>query len=330
MPDADPLAPLLRLEGVPSAFAAARDGIDALLRDRGLRRTSSDQTAEALLVGAHASAVLEGSTSTLDEVRAGTGDDLAEDAVRVSVHLLSLVPTLRTSPLQAFARLHALASGGAESGRPARRRVPGPPAGPRPAAGRHDRGASAARGGRGPRRPRDGGALPVPQRHRRPGRRAAGAGSPAASTSARCWCRKPGTSRCGRRTSRTCAGTATVARPAWLLAEVRSRGGRQGGRGEPAGAALTEPGHRPSNGANGTGKRTCSARGIRSLKERGAVTDTRKPMATKRAHSTAASGRSRWLAPCRKGRSPRGYPVRVLVFCSSPSVVRRSREAHKP
>jgi hypothetical protein len=52
MPDADPLAPLLRLEGVPSAFAATRDGIDALLRDRGLRRTSSDQYAEALLVGA--------------------------------------------------------------------------------------------------------------------------------------------------------------------------------------------------------------------------------------------------------------------------------------
>ena len=42
MPDADPLAPLLRLEGVPSAFAATRDGIDALLRDRGLRRTSPD------------------------------------------------------------------------------------------------------------------------------------------------------------------------------------------------------------------------------------------------------------------------------------------------
>ncbi len=118
MPDADPLAPLLRLEGVPSAFAASRDGIDALLRDRGLRRTSSDQTAEALLIGAHASAVLEGSASSLDEVRAGAGDGLAEDAVRVSVHLLSLVPTLRTSPLQAFARLHSLASGDAESGRP--------------------------------------------------------------------------------------------------------------------------------------------------------------------------------------------------------------------
>jgi hypothetical protein len=114
----DPLAPLLRLEGVPSGFAAARDGIDALLRDRGLRRTSPEQTAEALLVGAHASAVLEGSTSSLDDLRAGAGDQVAADAVRVSVHLLSLVPTLRTAPLQAFARLHALASGEEDSGRP--------------------------------------------------------------------------------------------------------------------------------------------------------------------------------------------------------------------
>jgi hypothetical protein len=114
----DPLAPLMALEGVPSGFAAARDGIDALLRDRGLRRTTADQTAESLLVGAHASAVLEGSASSVEDVRAGQGDDVAADAVRVSVHLLSLVPTLRTSPLQALARLHALASGAEDSGRP--------------------------------------------------------------------------------------------------------------------------------------------------------------------------------------------------------------------
>jgi hypothetical protein len=114
----DPLGPLLRLEGVPSAFAASRDGIDALLRDRGLRRTTAGQTAESLLVGAHASAVLEGSESSLDSVRAGAGDEIAADAVRVSVHLLSLVPTMRTSPLQALARLHGLASGAEDSGRP--------------------------------------------------------------------------------------------------------------------------------------------------------------------------------------------------------------------
>jgi hypothetical protein len=106
------------MEGVPSAYAAARDGIDALLRDRGLRRTSPEQTAEALLLGAHASAALEGSASTLAEVREGAADEVAADAVRVSVHLLPLVPTLRTAPLQAFARLHALASGTPDAGRP--------------------------------------------------------------------------------------------------------------------------------------------------------------------------------------------------------------------
>ena len=114
MPDAapDPLTWLTELEGVPSAFAAARDGIDALLRDRGLRRTTPDQTAESLLRGAHASGVLEGSTSSLEEVRDGSGDEIAQAAVRVSTGVLGLVPVIGTSPLQAFARLHALAGKG--------------------------------------------------------------------------------------------------------------------------------------------------------------------------------------------------------------------------
>ena len=55
-PSSDPLAALERLEGVPSSYAATRDGIDALLRDRGLRRTSPEQTTESLLRGARASA----------------------------------------------------------------------------------------------------------------------------------------------------------------------------------------------------------------------------------------------------------------------------------
>ena len=59
-----------RAEGVASAFAATRDGIDTMLRDRGLRSTSPDLTGESLMRGAHASAVLDGSASTLDEVRA--------------------------------------------------------------------------------------------------------------------------------------------------------------------------------------------------------------------------------------------------------------------
>ena len=101
---------LVSLEGVPSAFAATRDGIDALLRDRGLRRTSPEQTAASLLRGAHASAVLEGSTSTFEEVAEGAGDAIAVDAVRVSTELLSLVPVLGRAPLQALARIHAVAS----------------------------------------------------------------------------------------------------------------------------------------------------------------------------------------------------------------------------
>ena len=118
----EPLAWLVSLEGVASAFAATRDGIDVMLRDRGLRRTTPDTTAESLLRGAHASAVLEGSSSTLVDVRETGGDAIAQDAVRLSTELLSLVPVLRQSPLQAFARLHALAAAGrlpdAELGRP--------------------------------------------------------------------------------------------------------------------------------------------------------------------------------------------------------------------
>jgi hypothetical protein len=100
------------LEGVPSGLAAARDGIDAMLRDRGLRKTSPEQTGESLLRGAHASAVLEGSSSSLDEVRAGDGDEVALAALRVSTGMLALVPVITTSPSQAFARLHALAGKG--------------------------------------------------------------------------------------------------------------------------------------------------------------------------------------------------------------------------
>lgn len=103
-------------------MAATRDGIDALLRDRGLRRTAPDVTAESLLRGAHASAVLEGSDSTLDAVRIDGGGPMAQAAVRISTELLSLVPTVKTSPVQAFARLHTLAAKGvvddADLGRP--------------------------------------------------------------------------------------------------------------------------------------------------------------------------------------------------------------------
>ncbi len=99
----------MALEGVPSAFASTRDGIDAVLRDRGLRKTHPEDTGQALVMGAHASAVLEGSTSTLEDVVNGRTDEIAQDALRVSTQVLSLVPQVRVAPLQALARLHALA-----------------------------------------------------------------------------------------------------------------------------------------------------------------------------------------------------------------------------
>jgi hypothetical protein len=111
-PLADPLADLAALEGVGSAMAAARDGIDALLRDRGLRRTAPELTTESLLRGAHASAVLDGSRAELDTLRGGDVDQTASAALRVSTELLALVPVLKRSPLQAFARLHTVAAKG--------------------------------------------------------------------------------------------------------------------------------------------------------------------------------------------------------------------------
>ncbi len=118
----DPLADLTRLEGVASAMTATRDGIDALLRDRGLRRTTPELTGESLVRGAHASAVLEGSGSSFEELREGHGDEVAQAAARVSTELLSLTGVLGRSPLQVFARLHTVAAKGVvpdeELGRP--------------------------------------------------------------------------------------------------------------------------------------------------------------------------------------------------------------------
>ncbi len=103
-------------------MAAARDGIDALLRDRGLRRTAPETTGESLLRGAAASAALEGADATLDEVRSGGGGPVALAAVRVSTELLGLAPVLTAAPLQALARIHTLAAKGevadADLGRP--------------------------------------------------------------------------------------------------------------------------------------------------------------------------------------------------------------------
>lgn len=108
----DPFLAAASLEGVPSAFGAARDGIDAVLRDRGLRRSTPEDTARSLLLGAWATATLEGSSYTVEELSAGDGDVTARAAVRLSTQLLGLLPVWQRSPVQALARIHALAAAG--------------------------------------------------------------------------------------------------------------------------------------------------------------------------------------------------------------------------
>lgn len=118
----DPFISAAELEGIPSTYAGTRDGIDSMLRDRGLRKSTPEDTARSLLLGAAATAALEGSVYEVDELAAGGGDELARGAVRLSTELLGLLPVWNRSPVQALARIHALAAAGtvddAELGRP--------------------------------------------------------------------------------------------------------------------------------------------------------------------------------------------------------------------
>ena len=115
MPDQpDPFIAAASMEGVPSAFSATRDGIDAVLRDRGLRRSTPQDTAESLLIGAAATAQLEGDVVTPEELAQGAGGPTARGALRMSGELLGLLPDWRRAPVQVIARLHALAAAGTE------------------------------------------------------------------------------------------------------------------------------------------------------------------------------------------------------------------------
>jgi hypothetical protein len=118
----DPFISAAQLEGIPSTYVSTRDGLDSMLRDRGLRRSTPDDTARSLLLGAAATAGLEGSAYDVEELAAGGGDAVARGAVRLSTELLGLLPVWQHSPVQALARMHALAAAGsvddADLGRP--------------------------------------------------------------------------------------------------------------------------------------------------------------------------------------------------------------------
>jgi len=119
VPPADDFAAWSASPGIPSALAAARDSVDALLRDRGLRRTTAALTAESLLKGAAASSLLQADDPTADagsyaaaveRLRAGRVGPTTAAAARLNVSLLGLVPVVKRSPLQALARMHAVAA----------------------------------------------------------------------------------------------------------------------------------------------------------------------------------------------------------------------------
>jgi hypothetical protein len=130
-----PLAPLLRLAGIPEALDAARNAVDKALRHPGLRRSGGKVAAEAGLRAAVASAALEGHGYPVAEVRAGTvTDPVLQGALRVARDLDAMAPLWTRVPRQVLARAHVLIARGVvapdELGRPR----PDPVAGARLAA----------------------------------------------------------------------------------------------------------------------------------------------------------------------------------------------------
>jgi hypothetical protein len=105
------LADLARLEGVGSAVMAARDAVDAVLRDRGRRQVSAEQQADALLRAARANSDL-GDLEDFDPSDGHDGPGWAAGTLRLYTDLAELATLVRTSPLQAVARAHTVLAHG--------------------------------------------------------------------------------------------------------------------------------------------------------------------------------------------------------------------------
>jgi hypothetical protein len=107
-----PLAPLAHLPGVATAAEEAREALGKAHRHRANLRGWPTTAAESALRGARASSVLEGGALQLPET--GDPDPLLAGALRVSEALeggaTTLVGVWQRAPMQALARLHALAA----------------------------------------------------------------------------------------------------------------------------------------------------------------------------------------------------------------------------
>lgn len=108
---ADPLTPLAMLPGVAEACAEASDALGRAHRHRANLRGWPANAAEAALRAARASSVLDGGSLQLSEEGP---DPVLAGALRVSEALeggaTSLVGVWQRAPMQAIARLHALAA----------------------------------------------------------------------------------------------------------------------------------------------------------------------------------------------------------------------------
>jgi hypothetical protein len=108
----DPLAPLAELPGVAAAGDEAREALGRAHRHRVNLRGWPATAAEAALRAARASSVLDGGPLTLSED--GAADPVLAGALRVAEALeggeSSLVGVWQRAPLQAIARVHALAA----------------------------------------------------------------------------------------------------------------------------------------------------------------------------------------------------------------------------
>ncbi|MCV7417933.1 Fic family protein [Mycolicibacterium litorale] len=108
----DPLAPLAELPGVAAAGDEAREALGKAHRHRTNLRGWPATAAEAALRAARASSVLDGGSLQLSD--SGDPDPVLAGALRVSQALeggaTALVDVWQRAPLQALARLHALAA----------------------------------------------------------------------------------------------------------------------------------------------------------------------------------------------------------------------------
>jgi hypothetical protein len=112
----DPLAPLAELPGVAGACDEAREALGRAHRHRFNLRGWPTTAAEATVRAARASSVLDGGSLTLatGDVKQGSADPVLAGALRVAEALeggaTALVGVWQRAPMQAIARLHALAA----------------------------------------------------------------------------------------------------------------------------------------------------------------------------------------------------------------------------